>query len=69
MARGSPAQRRALVRGGCGGPYVHECYFEFTAVAEYELSDAGRYDYSLSPCNAFYRALLAPAWNSAPYPP
>jgi hypothetical protein len=64
MARASPSRRRVLVRGGPAGPYVQERFFAFTAVAEYRLIDAQRYDFGLNTCNAFYRGLLAPTWNA-----
>jgi hypothetical protein len=63
LARADLPERRRATRGR-EGPYVHERFFEFTAVAEYPLIDSAHYDYSPSPCNAFYRALLAPCWNT-----
>ena len=63
MARAGPAERRRATSGH-EGPYVHERFFEFAAVAEYRLSDAAHCDYSPSPCNAFYRALLGPTWSA-----
>jgi hypothetical protein len=64
MACTPPSLRRDLMHGGRGELYVHERFFELTAVAEYYLTEAGRYDYRLSPCNAIFRALLAPGWNT-----
>lgn len=60
---GADLQQRRRYTIGRDGPYVHEQFFEFTAVAEYLLADAASYDYSLSPCNEFYRSLLSPTWN------
>jgi hypothetical protein len=63
MARAAPTERRRATSGR-EGPYVHERFFEFTAVAEYRLIDAAQYDYSPSSSNAYYRELLRPMWNA-----
>jgi hypothetical protein len=63
MGRADEGRRRRLTRDGREGTYVRARYFEFTAVAEYYLVEADRYDYSPSRCNAFNRRLLGPGWN------
>jgi hypothetical protein len=60
-ARMAELRRATLARGG---PYVHERFFEFIAVADYFLIEAGHYSYALSRCNEFYRELLGPIWHT-----
>jgi transglutaminase-like putative cysteine protease len=66
MACADAEQRRSLTGEGRHGTYVRARFFEFTAVAEYYLIEADRYDYGPSHCNAFYRGLLGPIWNGGP---
>ena len=58
----SPEQLSAITASR-EGYYVNPVFFEHLFVAEYWLADSEKYDYSLSPCNAYYARLLKPIWN------